>query len=338
MGRRYNRETLEITYKGKNIADILDMTVDEAARFFRNVPQISDKLLALEDVGLGYVHLGQAGTTLTGGEAQRIKLAAELAKKATGRTVYILDEPTTGLHFADIHKLLEVLHETPGLRQYAHHHRAQSGGHKVRRLGDRYGAGRWHTGRTDHSGGHTGTDRQNCGQSYRGLFEPDAMRRLVITTMAFAAGCSLLHAQTATIEQARKALAENIPQVAVYKLRRFLDTPALAATEQNAARELLAEALLNGGQVEEALEASRKLSPTAENAVLRANIHAALGQWEEALRVYGECKGLKAQVGEVEALHALGRDLEAVALLEKLVNDGAAANPLRFALQVCSPK
>jgi len=108
-GRRYNRETLEITYKGKNIADVLDMTVDEAARFFRNVPQISDKLLALEDVGLGYVRLGQAGTTLSGGEAQRIKLAAELAKKATGRTVYILDEPTTGLHFADIHKLLEVL-------------------------------------------------------------------------------------------------------------------------------------------------------------------------------------------------------------------------------------
>jgi len=108
-GRRYNRETLEITYKGKNIADILDMTVDEAARFFRNIPQISDKLLALEDVGLGYVHLGQSGTTLSGGEAQRIKLAGELAKKATGRTVYILDEPTTGLHFADIHKLLEVL-------------------------------------------------------------------------------------------------------------------------------------------------------------------------------------------------------------------------------------
>ena len=108
-GRRYNRETLEITYKGKNIADILEMTVDEAARFFRNVPTVCDKLIALEDVGLGYVRLGQAATTLSGGEAQRVKLAAELAKKATGRTVYILDEPTTGLHFADIHKLLEVL-------------------------------------------------------------------------------------------------------------------------------------------------------------------------------------------------------------------------------------
>ena len=108
-GRRYNRETLEITYKGKNIADVLDMTIDEAARFFRNVPSISDKLNALLDVGLGYLQLGQAGTTLSGGEAQRVKLATELAKKATGRTVYILDEPTTGLHFADIEKLLQVL-------------------------------------------------------------------------------------------------------------------------------------------------------------------------------------------------------------------------------------
>ena len=108
-GQRYNRETLEITYKGKNIADVLNLTVDEAARFFRNVPAISDKLTALLDVGLGYLRLGQAGTTLSGGEAQRVKLATELAKKATGRTIYILDEPTTGLHFADIEKLLQVL-------------------------------------------------------------------------------------------------------------------------------------------------------------------------------------------------------------------------------------
>jgi len=108
-GKRYNRETLEITYKGKNIADVLELTVDEAARFFRNVPSVSEKLDSLLDVGLGYLRLGQAGTTLSGGEAQRVKLATELAKKATGRTVYILDEPTTGLHFADIEKLLEVL-------------------------------------------------------------------------------------------------------------------------------------------------------------------------------------------------------------------------------------
>ncbi|MDQ6861151.1 MAG: excinuclease ABC subunit UvrA [Verrucomicrobiota bacterium] len=108
-GQRYNRESLEITYKGKNIADVLRLTVDEAARFFRTVPAISDKLEALLNVGLGYLQLGQAATTLSGGEAQRVKLASELAKKATGRTVYILDEPTTGLHFADIEKLLQVL-------------------------------------------------------------------------------------------------------------------------------------------------------------------------------------------------------------------------------------
>jgi len=108
-GARYNRETLEITYRGKNISDILKMSVDEAARFFRSVPAIYDKLEPLVAVGLGYLTLGQSGTQLSGGEAQRVKLAAELAKKATGRTVYILDEPTTGLHFADIHQLLEVL-------------------------------------------------------------------------------------------------------------------------------------------------------------------------------------------------------------------------------------
>ncbi len=109
QGKRYNRETLEITFKGKNIADVLEMAVDEASRFFRNVPTVADRLSALQDVGLGYLRLGQAATTLSGGEAQRVKLATELAKKATGRTLYILDEPTTGLHFADIEKLLQVL-------------------------------------------------------------------------------------------------------------------------------------------------------------------------------------------------------------------------------------
>src|SRR5437667_165843 len=108
-GRRYNRETLEINYKGMNIADVLDMTVDEAVNFFRAVPQIYDPLLTLAEVGLGYIHLGQSGTTLSGGEAQRVKLASELSRKQTGRTLYILDEPTTGLHFADVAKLLEVL-------------------------------------------------------------------------------------------------------------------------------------------------------------------------------------------------------------------------------------
>lgn len=108
-GKRFNRQTLEITYKGKNIADVLEMTVDEASRFFRAVPTLYDKLDTLLQVGLGYLRLGQPANTLSGGEAQRLKLASELAKRSTGRTAYLLDEPTTGLHFADIHKLLEVL-------------------------------------------------------------------------------------------------------------------------------------------------------------------------------------------------------------------------------------
>jgi len=108
-GKRYNRETLEIAYKGLNISDVLNFTVDEAVNFFRAVPQIYEPCLTLAEVGLGYIHLGQSGTTLSGGEAQRIKLAAELSRKQTGRTLYILDEPTTGLHFHDVAKLLEVL-------------------------------------------------------------------------------------------------------------------------------------------------------------------------------------------------------------------------------------
>jgi excinuclease ABC subunit A len=109
-GRRYNREALEIRYKGRNIAEVLDMTVDEALQFFSNVPRIRNKLQTLSDVGLGYIRLGQPATTLSGGEAQRVKLSKELSRRATGRTFYILDEPTTGLHFADIEKLLQVLH------------------------------------------------------------------------------------------------------------------------------------------------------------------------------------------------------------------------------------
>ena len=109
-GKRYNRETLEIVFRGKSIADVLDMTVDEGCEFFKAVPVIRDKLLTLQQVGLGYIHIGQQATTLSGGEAQRVKLAKELSRRATGRTLYILDEPTTGLHFEDIRKLLEVLH------------------------------------------------------------------------------------------------------------------------------------------------------------------------------------------------------------------------------------
>jgi excinuclease ABC subunit A len=108
-GQRYNRETLEVRYKGKNIADVLHMTINEALEFFDAVPGIARKLQTLSDVGLGYLQLGQPATTLSGGEAQRVKLSSELSKRETGKTLYILDEPTTGLHFADVHKLLEVL-------------------------------------------------------------------------------------------------------------------------------------------------------------------------------------------------------------------------------------
>jgi excinuclease ABC subunit A len=110
-GKRYNRETLEVEFKGKSIADVLDMTVDEAADFFKAVPRVRDCLTTLQRVGLGYIHVGQQATTLSGGEAQRVKLSKELSKRATGRTLYILDEPTTGLHFHDVAKLLDVLHE-----------------------------------------------------------------------------------------------------------------------------------------------------------------------------------------------------------------------------------
>ena len=109
-GKRYNRDTLEVRYKGKTIYDVLDMTVEEAVKFFENVPSIKRKIETLNDVGLSYLKLGHPSTSLSGGEAQRIKLATELSKRSTGKTIYILDEPTTGLHFADVHKLIEILH------------------------------------------------------------------------------------------------------------------------------------------------------------------------------------------------------------------------------------
>jgi len=110
-GKRYNKETLEIVYKGKSISDVLDMTVEEALKHFENIPSIRKKLETLSRVGLEYIKLGQSSTTLSGGEAQRIKLTRELSKKATGRTLYLLDEPTTGLHFHDVKKLLKVLND-----------------------------------------------------------------------------------------------------------------------------------------------------------------------------------------------------------------------------------
>jgi len=113
-GKRFNRETLEIRYKGKSISDVLEMTINQACEFFESIPKIYRKLKTIQDVGLGYIALGQSSTTLSGGEAQRIKLATELSKKDTGQTIYILDEPTTGLHFEDVRVLLEVLNQLVG--------------------------------------------------------------------------------------------------------------------------------------------------------------------------------------------------------------------------------
>ena len=110
-GKRYNRETLEVSYKGSTISDVLNMTINRASGFFKNIPSINQKLKVLKDVGLGYIRLGQPSTTLSGGESQRVKLATELAKKDTGKTLYILDEPTTGLHFEDVRVLLQVLNK-----------------------------------------------------------------------------------------------------------------------------------------------------------------------------------------------------------------------------------
>ena len=138
-GKRYNRETLDIRFKGKTIADVLDMPVEEALEFFEHIPKIRRRLETLNDVGLGYIRLGQPATTLSGGEAQRVKLATELSKVATGRTLYILDEPTTGLHFADVERLLDGAAPAGRRGQHGRRHRAQPRRHQDRRPDHRHG-------------------------------------------------------------------------------------------------------------------------------------------------------------------------------------------------------
>lgn len=164
QGARYNRETLEVHYKGKTIAEVLDMSIEEAAEFFKPITSIHRYLATLVDVGLGYVRLGQPAPTLSGGEAQRVKLASELQKRSTGRTIYILDEPTTGLHFEDIRKLLAVINGTADKGQYGHRHRAQPRRDQDvgldRRHGSRGRSGRRSGGRVRHPGGRRRQPRQ----------------------------------------------------------------------------------------------------------------------------------------------------------------------------------
>ena len=172
-GHRYNRETLEIRFKDKSIADVLEMTVSEAAEFFRAVPSVREKMETLQRVGLGYIKVGQQATTLSGGEAQRVKLAKELSRRATGRTIYLLDEPTTGLHFHDVKKLLEVLHRAGRSGQHRGRHRAQSRSHQDRRLDHRSRARgrRWR--RRDRIRGHARGLREGTALLHRSVSQGD---------------------------------------------------------------------------------------------------------------------------------------------------------------------
>ena len=176
-GRRYNREALEIHYRGRSIADVLEMTVEEALEVFRPVPTVATKLQTLNDVGLGYIRLGQPATTLSGGEAQRVKLSTELSRRATGRTVYVLDEPTTGLHFADVEKLLQVLHRLvdTGNTVIVIEHNLD-----VIKTADwiiDLGPGGWRSGRPDHRRGHARGGRRDEGLGDRRVPRPRAARR-----------------------------------------------------------------------------------------------------------------------------------------------------------------
>ena len=169
-GKRYDRETLEVRYRERSIADVLDMTVEEGRDLFKAVPSIREKLETLCRVGLDYIHVGQQATTLSGGEAQRVKLSKELSKRATGRTLYILDEPTTGLHFHDVKKLLEVLHELVEPGQHRRGDRAQPRSHQDRRLGHRPRARRRRRRRRDRRAGHAGGGREGEGEPHGAVF------------------------------------------------------------------------------------------------------------------------------------------------------------------------
>ena len=171
QGSRYNRETLDVKYKGNNIAEVLDMTVEQAYEFFENVTPSGPSSQTLLDVGLGYITLGQSATTLSGGEAQRVKLSKELSRRATGRTLYILDEPTTGLHFADIAKAARCAEPARGLGQHRGRDRAQPGRDQDRGLDHRPRPRRRRPGRPDRGPGNSRGRGSGAGIVYRSVFE-----------------------------------------------------------------------------------------------------------------------------------------------------------------------
>ena len=331
-GRRYNRETLEITYKGKNIADVLDMTVDESARFFRNIPALSSKLETLQDVGLGYLRLGQSATTLSGGEAQRLKLASELARRATGRTIYLLDEPTTGLHFADIHKLLEVLiklrdaHNT--LIVIEHNLEVI----KMRRLDYRSGSrGR----RRRRARGLRWTARADCPGAvklHRPLSLPGSVTVkaflpcLVLAFSAFGADSRL--------DDARQALDDGLPQVAIYKLRQALGPKTSQGRPTGRGAVARAGALCGWALRRKRLPAGKLGDSVGESKFWLAETYAALNKPAKALPLYqslGQDERFAAQavVGAAKMLDALGRTSEAAealsSFLKKNPSSGEAA-------------
>ena len=294
-GKRYNRETLEITYKGKNIADVLDLTVDEAARFFRNVPTIAEKLNSLLDVGLGYLRLGQAGTTLSGGEAQRVKLATELAKKATGRTVYILDEPTTGLHFADIEKLLEVLMKLRNAGNtivvIEHNLEMIKCADWIIDLGPEGGE---HGGEVVGSGppervatipaSHTGQYlRRNAGEKMRHIGRLGLICLIGVLSPVAHADIS------AEMAEASTPLSEGVPEVAVVRLQSLLNKN-LPEPQWRAVAEKLAEAQVAANEPEATLvlltDARLRDLPWAK--FWRAQALASLHRWADALPLYEE--------------------------------------------------
>lgn len=297
-GTRYNRETLEITYKGRNIADVLAMTVDEAADFFRNVATISDKLHALQDVGLGYIRLGQPANTLSGGEAQRIKLAAELARKSTGRTVYIFDEPTTGLHFADVQRLLDVLFRLRDagntLIVVEHNLDVIKSADWIIDLGPEGGEG---GGEIVAEGTPEEVARNEISRTapylrellkVMGVFV--AMILMLTAGVAEAAASGVMAAESVgvseQIERARKAVEDGIAAVAVPLLQDLLNS-RLEDAERVEVIRLLARAMIDADNPQEALKVLERLAvPTAQTEFLRGEALAQERRWAEAVQAY----------------------------------------------------